>query len=184
MENGADDGAVLATLIKCVNFAAVKHKDQRRKDPEQTPYINHPIGVANLLVEGEVKDMAVLQAAILHDTVEDTDTTNEELVMEFGTKVAGIVAEVTDNKNLDKQERKRLQIVKAASASKEAKLVKLGDKLYNLRDLDRTTPHGWTQERVVEYFHWAAEVVAGCRGNNEFLERELDKLFVKWKVDI
>lgn len=177
-------GEILASVIKCVNFAALKHKDQRRKDPEKTPYINHPIGVAYLLVEGGVRDIDVIQAALLHDTVEDTDTTNEELVQEFGPEVAGIVAEVTDDKNLDKQERKRLQIVHAAEASPKAKLVKLADKLYNLRDLDRTTPSGWTQERVQEYFHWASQVVAGCRGNNSFLEGELDKLFKKWNVSV
>lgn len=184
MDGNSESEAVLAAVIKCVNFAAVKHKDQRRKDPEQTPYINHPVGVAYLLVESGVKDLAVLQAALLHDTVEDTETSHEELVLEFGPKVAGIVAEVTDDKNLDKQERKRLQIINAHSASREAKLVKLADKLYNLRDLERSIPQGWTQERVEEYFQWAAKVVAGCRGNSEFLEGELDKLFVKWKVNL
>ncbi|XP_045613030.1 guanosine-3',5'-bis(diphosphate) 3'-pyrophosphohydrolase MESH1 [Procambarus clarkii] len=173
-----------AAIIKCVNFAAVKHKDQKRKDPERTPYINHPIGVAYLLVEGGVENLDVLQAALLHDTVEDTQTTLEEILNEFGPEVAGIVAEVTDNKTLDKQERKRLQIVKAATASNEAKLVKLADKLYNLRDLDRVMPENWTQKRVEEYFHWAAQVVAGCRGTNVFLEKELDKLFIKRKVPI
>ncbi|KAK8733096.1 hypothetical protein OTU49_006757 [Cherax quadricarinatus] len=184
MSTISHNGTPLAEIIKCVNFAAVKHKNQRRKDPEQTPYINHPIGVAFLLVEGGIDNLAVLQAAVLHDTVEDTHTSNEELVREFGPEVAGIVAEVTDNKSLSKEERKRLQIVKAPLASQEAKLVKLADKLYNLRDLDRATPFGWTPNRVNEYFHWAAKVVAGCRGTNDFLEKELDKLFAKRKVAI
>merc|ERR1719247_3507427 len=146
---------------------------------KNTPYINHPIGVAHLLIEGGVKDVDVILAALLHDTVEDTDTTNEELIQEFGNRVAGIVAEVTDDKNLAKEERKRLQITKAPSKSPEAKLVKLADKLYNLRDLERCTPQGWTQERVQQYFVWAQQVVAGCRGTNQYLESQLDNIFSK-----
>ncbi|XP_068203184.1 guanosine-3',5'-bis(diphosphate) 3'-pyrophosphohydrolase MESH1 [Palaemon carinicauda] len=177
-----NDSSILSSIITCVNYAAIAHKNQRRKDPDKTPYINHPIGVAHILIEAGVEDPAVIQAALLHDTVEDTDTTNEELKELFGSKVAGIVAEVTDDKSLDKQERKRLQIVHAASSSTEAKLVKLADKLYNLRDLDRVTPEGWSEERVEEYFAWAAKVIAGCRGTNALIESELDKLFKKRKV--
>ncbi|XP_066962953.1 guanosine-3',5'-bis(diphosphate) 3'-pyrophosphohydrolase MESH1 [Macrobrachium rosenbergii] len=184
MAEQPSDSSILSSIIRCVNFAAIKHKNQRRKDPEKTPYINHPIGVAHILIEGGVQDPAVIQAALLHDTVEDTDTTNDELKEVFGPKVAGIVAEVTDDKSLDKQERKKLQIVHAASSSPEAKLVKLADKLYNLRDLDRITPEGWSEERVEEYFSWAAKVVAGCRGTNAYIELELDKLFKKRNVTI
>ncbi|KAK7021729.1 Guanosine-3',5'-bis(diphosphate) 3'-pyrophosphohydrolase MESH1 [Halocaridina rubra] len=184
MDNSICNQSVLSAIIKTTNFAAIKHKNQRRKDPEKTPYINHPIGVAYLLVESGLEDVSVIQAALLHDTVEDTDTSNEELVTVFGEKVAGIVAEVTDDKSLEKMERKRLQIVHAASASPEAKQVKLADKLYNLRDLERTTPEGWSETRVNEYFHWAAKVVAGCRGTNSYLENELDKLFIKRNVNI
>ncbi|XP_076061734.1 metazoan SpoT homolog-1 [Oratosquilla oratoria] len=179
----AEDG-VLQLVIRCANFAAIKHKDQKRKDPEGTPYINHPIGVAFLLVEAGVTDPSVIQAALLHDTVEDTETTNEELMGVFGGKVASIVAEVTDDKNLPKQERKQLQIVHAPTKSKEAKLVKLADKLYNLNDLERQTPIGWSEERVQEYFEWAAKVVKGCRGTNAHLEEQLDKLFKKRNVDV
>ncbi|CAD5115734.1 DgyrCDS4680 [Dimorphilus gyrociliatus] len=168
----------LSLLVETVNFAAIKHKAQRRKDPEKTPYINHPIGVARILTEeGKVNDLSVLQAAILHDTVEDTDTTIEEIKEKFGDKVAGIVAEVTDDKHLPKSERKRLQIENAPKKSKEAKLVKLADKLYNLRDLNRATPSGWNPKRVSEYFKWASLVVEGLRGTNHQLEEELDKLF-------
>nr|CAB3252155.1 guanosine-3',5'-bis(diphosphate) 3'-pyrophosphohydrolase MESH1-like [Phallusia mammillata] len=168
----------LQLLVSTANFAAIKHKDQRRKDPDQTPYINHPIGVAEILSkEGNVSDIEVLQGALLHDTVEDTETTFEEIEELFGSNVRGIVAEVTDDKGLPKQERKRLQVVNAPKKSKKAKLVKLADKLYNLRDLNRSTPSGWSQERVEEYFQWAANVVQGLRGTNEALEKELDKLF-------
>jgi len=175
----------LSELMLCVDFAAKKHKTQRRKDPEATPYINHPVGVAHSIAnEGKVDDINVLKAALLHDTVEDTDTTIEEVAEVFGSVVAGIVAEVTDDKDLPAAERKRLQVVNAPKKSKEAKLVKLADKLYNLRDLERATPEGWTKERVEEYFRWSAQVVKGCRGTNEHLEKQLDLLFKKRGIDV
>ncbi|XP_073240825.1 guanosine-3',5'-bis(diphosphate) 3'-pyrophosphohydrolase MESH1-like [Porites lutea] len=171
---------VIGRILEAVQFAAIKHKDQRRKDPEETPYINHPIGVAYILwKEGGIHDSRVLQGAILHDTVEDTNTTLDEIESKFGPEVRHIVSEVTDDKTLPKMERKRLQIVHAKSCSHKAKLVKLGDKLYNLRDLNRVTPEGWTKERVTEYFHWAHKVVEGLKGTNEALEREIYKLFVQ-----
>ncbi|KAK7576610.1 hypothetical protein V9T40_012896 [Parthenolecanium corni] len=170
----------LTDLIKCYNFAAIKHKNQRRKDLEATPYINHPIGVANILTEeGGIYDLDVIKAAVLHDTVEDTDTTFEEIEENFGPKVRSIVAEVTDDKNLSKMERKKQQIEHAKRSSFEAKLVKLGDKLYNLRDLDCQTPVGWTEERVEEYFIWAKQVIDQMRGTNLALEAKLDELFSK-----
>lgn len=134
---------------KCINFAAIKHRDQRRSDSKETPYINHPIGVAYILTsEGNVTDLDVVIAAILHDTVEDTDTSFDEIENEFGSKIRDIVAEVTDDKSLPKMERKRLQIEHALTASREAKLVKLADKLYNLRDLQKEIPKGWTEVRA------------------------------------
>lgn len=167
-------------FTKCVDFAAIKHRDQRRKDSEETPYINHPIGVANILAnEGDVTDLDVLLAAILHDTVEDTDTSFEEIEEHFGADIKNIVMEVTDDKSLPKMERKRLQIEHAKTVSPKAKLVKLADKLYNLRDLERCTPHGWTAERVSEYFIWAKKVVDNLRGTNSKLERLLDDIFRK-----
>ncbi|XP_068597511.1 guanosine-3',5'-bis(diphosphate) 3'-pyrophosphohydrolase MESH1 [Brachionichthys hirsutus] len=167
-----------ALLIETVNFAAEKHRNQRRKDADRTPYINHPIGVARILShEGGVADIEVLQAALLHDTVEDTDTSPAELEGKFGLIVARIVQEVTDDKSLPKQERKRKQVEHAPHCSRQAKLVKLADKLYNLRDLNRSTPNGWTAERVQEYFVWASEVVKGLRGTNSALEERLEELF-------
>ncbi|KAL3065925.1 guanosine-3',5'-bis(diphosphate) 3'-pyrophosphohydrolase MESH1 [Trematomus bernacchii] len=165
-------------LLETVNFAAEKHRNQRRKDPEATPYINHPIGVARIIShEGGVADIEVLQAALLHDTVEDTDTSFAELEAKFGPIVARIVQEVTDDKSLSKQDRKRQQVEHAAHCSRQAKVVKLADKLYNLRDLNRCTPSGWTAERVQEYFVWASEVVKGLRGTNYALEERLEELF-------
>ena len=168
----------IASLIQCTNFAAIKHADQRRKDANKTPYINHPIGVAFILTDmGGVTDMNVLQAALLHDTVEDTDTTFEEIEAQFGKEVRRIVEAVTDDKSKEKQERKRLQIVNAAHSSADVKLVKLADKLYNLRDLLRGAPTGWTEERVQEYFEWSAKVVKGLRNTNKPIEDELDGIF-------
>lgn len=135
-------------------------------------------GVAHILTDlGKVTDLAVIQAALLHDTVEDTDTTLDEIKEHFGDEVARIVDEVTDDKSLPKMERKRLQIEHAPHASHKAKLVKLADKLYNLRDLQRATPTGWSNERIQEYFVFAYNVVAGLRGVNTPIERELDILF-------
>ena len=167
-----------ALLVKCVNFAALKHRDQRRKNSEQSPYINHPIGVAYILTEiGKVDDSATIQAALLHDTVEDTDTSFEEIEKMFGVLVCSIVKEVTDDKTLPKMERKRLQIEHARGASKQAKLVKLADKLHNLRDLTMLPPVGWEESRIQEYFEWSAKVVKGLRGTNRAIEHELDAIF-------
>nr|XP_021397482.1 guanosine-3',5'-bis(diphosphate) 3'-pyrophosphohydrolase MESH1 [Lonchura striata domestica] len=171
-------GSEVAWLLEAVDFAARKHKEQRRKDPEGTPYINHPIAVARILAhEAGVTDLVVLQAALLHDTLEDTATTPAELEARFGAAVRRVVEEVTDDKRLPKAERKRLQIERAPACSRRAKLVKLADKLHNLRDLNRCTPQGWSEERVQEYFRWAARVVAGLRGTSAALEGALQRLF-------
>ncbi|XP_059610686.1 guanosine-3',5'-bis(diphosphate) 3'-pyrophosphohydrolase MESH1 [Phlebotomus argentipes] len=168
----------LKMYTKCVNFAAVKHKDQRRKDKDGTPYINHPVGVAYILTdEAGIWDLPVLLAAILHDTVEDTETTFEEIEEHFGTQVRNVVAEVTDDKTLPKDVRKAKQIENAAKSSYEARLVKLADKLYNLRDLQRCLPVGWTDGRRKEYFRWAKAVVDNLRGTNAILEEALDVIF-------
>ncbi|XP_042329076.1 guanosine-3',5'-bis(diphosphate) 3'-pyrophosphohydrolase MESH1 [Sceloporus undulatus] len=165
-------------VLDAADFSARKHSAQRRKDPEGTPYINHPIGVAQILVqEGGITDLAVLQAALLHDTVEDTATTFAEIEGRFGPEVRRIVEEVTDDKDLPRTERKRLQVERAAGSSRAAKLVKLADKLYNLRDLSRCTPQGWSEQRVQDYFLWASEVVKGLQGTNPALEEKLRLLF-------
>jgi guanosine-3',5'-bis(diphosphate) 3'-pyrophosphohydrolase len=163
-------------ILRAVSFAAQKHRNQRRKDVDATPYINHPIALAKVLKEeGGVADPVVLAAAILHDTVEDTETTPAELQALFGDEITGIVLEVTDEKSLPKVERKRLQIEHAAHASIKAKLVKLADKICNLRDIAESPPADWSDDRKREYFDWAAKVVAGCRGTNSRLEAAFDK---------
>ena len=157
-----------ALVLAAANFAAQKHSTQRRKDPDSSPYINHPIEVAHLLsnVAG-VRDPVVLCAALLHDTVEDTDTTIEEIEAKFGPHIASVVAELTDDKALKKAARKQHQIDAAAGASSAAKLVKLADKTSNLLDMGNAWPAGWDRDRVVEYFDWADAVVARLGHVNE-----------------
>jgi guanosine-3',5'-bis(diphosphate) 3'-pyrophosphohydrolase len=168
----------LAPLLKALSFAAHKHRDQRRKDAEASPYINHPIALAEVLAgEGGVTDLEVLAAALLHDTIEDTATTGEELAREFGARIAAMVAEVTDDTGLPKAERKRLQIEHAAQLSDGAKLVKLADKICNLRDVAERPPAQWDLARRREYFEWAKRVIDGLRGAPGESMRRLEAAF-------
>ncbi|HLU47192.1 MAG TPA: HD domain-containing protein, partial [Planctomycetota bacterium] len=142
-----DDGLVL--LLRAIDIAAKAHRKQRRKDDKETPYINHPIEVARILAdEGGVDDPEIITAALLHDTVEDTATSLDEIRGAFGDRVARIVGEVTDDKSLPKVERKRLQIIHASEISRGARLVKLADKISNLRGLRSSVPKGWDAARV------------------------------------
>ena len=168
----------LTLFFKALHFAADKHRDQRRKDVGATPYINHPIELAELLsYEGQVSDINVLIAAVLHDTVEDTKTTQEELEDTFGYEIASIVMEVTDDKSLTNEDRKRLQIENAATCSSQAKLVKLADKICNLRDMSARPPDGWSLERKRKYFDWSRRIVSQLRGINSNLEEIFDKIY-------
>ncbi len=165
-------------ILRAASFAAHKHSAQRRKDAAASPYINHPLALARVLAEeGGIEDPVVLAAALLHDTVEDTDTTHEELVEVFGSEVATVVAEVTDDRSLPKPERKRQQILHAAHASPAAKLVKLADKICNLRDLGEHPPHDWPVTRRQEYYDWAREVIEGVRGVHPKLEDAFDRAY-------
>ena len=169
-------------FVQALAFSAEKHKNQRRKDAQTTPYINHPIELVNVLVnEGGVVSWDVLCAALLHDVIEDTQTTEAELLAHFGKKVTAIVKELTDDKSLAKDVRKRLQVEHAPFASHEAKLVKLADKISNLRDILRSPPTGWDLKRKQEYFAWAAAVVAGIRGTNSKMEKLFDSLIEQGK---
>ena len=165
-------------VISAISFAADKHRNQRRKDIEASPYINHPIALANILAnEAGIEDEKVLVAAILHDTIEDTETTAQELADLFGDDVTAIVLEVTDDKSLPKAERKRLQVEHAPTISRRAKLVKLADKIANLRDIAASPPADWPLKRQQEYFDWAKAVVDGLRGIHPTLERIFDEAY-------
>jgi guanosine-3',5'-bis(diphosphate) 3'-pyrophosphohydrolase len=167
----------LPLILKALEFASLKHRDQRRKDKDASPYINHPIALANVLNrEGGVTDPVVIAAALLHDTIEDTQTTWQELRGEFGDEIADVVLEVTDVKWLKKDVRKRLQETKAGHATKQARLVKLADKICNVRDMAAHPPAGWSLERRREYFDWAKRVVDRLRGTHPGLERRFDEV--------
>ena len=168
----------LKLLLRALVFAAAKHKNQRRKDVDASPYINHPISLADVLCnEGHITDIEVICGALLHDTVEDTDTEPEELEAEFGKAIRDIVMEVTDDKTLPKGERKQAQIDHAAGISDKAKLVKLADKVSNLRDVANSPPPDWSLERRREYFDWAKAVIDRLRGVDAGLAAVFDTVY-------
>ena len=165
-------------LLSAIAFAADRHRNQRRKDVDASPYINHPIALAHLLATtGGIDDLVVLQGAILHDTVEDTETTRDELVQLFGEKVASVVMEVTDDKYVAKGRRKELQVEHAPHKSREAALVKLADKTCNLRDVAHSPPEKWSLERRREYFDWAKRVVDGLPAVSDKMHASFDAAY-------
>ena len=165
----------LVQVMHAADYAARQHIAQRRKGERAEPYINHLTEVAALLAEAtDGADPVLLMGGLLHDTLEDTDATYEDLVQRFGAEVAALVAEVTDDKSLRKEERKRLQVEKTAGKSRRAKLLKIADKTSNLHSLMASPPKGWTEERLRDYVVWAAEVVQSCRGLNAKLEAAFD----------
>jgi guanosine-3',5'-bis(diphosphate) 3'-pyrophosphohydrolase len=178
-ETFMNDGNI-ALILEAAAFAADRHRNQRRKDEQASPYINHPLAIARILAtEGKVTDPAILCAALLHDTIEDTETSLEELHDRFGAAVAGIVAEVTDDQSLPRAERKRLQVVKAAGKSESARIVKIADKISNLRDIVEAPPASWSDARKRDYFLWAGDVAAGLRGLNPALDSAFDAAYAE-----
>jgi len=170
----------IGLILRALDFAAVKHRNQRRKNQEASPYINHPITIANLLWNAaQVTDPVVIVGAILHDTVEDTDATFEELEQEFGKEVQSLVQEVTDDKSLPKQKRKQLQVEHAAHLSQRAKLIKLADKISNLQDMIASPPHDWSSQRKQEYFEWGKSVIDKIRGTHQGLETIFDEVYTQ-----
>ena len=166
----------ITRILNAATFAAKKHEKQKRKNPEQTPYIIHPLGVAyQLVTTGGVRDADTLIGALLHDTVEDTDTTFEEIETAFGKRVESIVREVTDNKELTRDEIKRLQVINAPHKSPAAAQIKLADKWYNLNDLVNEPPVGWTKERIDIYFTWAEKVTSALPPFNVALKKAIDE---------
>ncbi len=167
----------LTALLQALRFAADKHRDQRRKGAAASPYINHPIEVATVLAEiGGIKDIDVLRAAVLHDTIEDTDTTGAELESLFGARVRSLVEEVTDDKKLPKAVRKQLQIDHAPHMTSGGTAVKFADKICNVADIGDSAPKGWTIERQLVYLDWAIAVVDASTERHEALEREFARV--------
>ncbi len=163
-------------VLEAACFAAHKHTHHRRKNIEDIPYINHPLEVAHLLSSTEgIADEDILCAGLLHDTVEDTGTRAKEITSLFGEAVTAYVLEVSDNKNLPKAERKKLQVLHAGSLSEGATLIKLADRISNLRSIAAEPPKGWTVQRQIDYFTWSMDVFNALRKTG----RPLENLFLK-----
>lgn len=175
----------LTLFLKALNFSAEKHRHQRRKDTAASPYINHPIEVANILwTVGEVYDVTTVIAALLHDTIEDTDATSEEIRRNFGDEVLDLVMEVSDDKSLPKQERKQNQVIHSPHLSRRAQEIKLADKICNVRDIAYAPPGHWPRQRRLDYLHWARAVIDGLRGANEKLEAYFDETLAQARQSI
>lgn len=169
-------------LARAWNFAAERHVNHRRKGDAEEPYVNHLAEVAELVATAtKGEDANLVAAAILHDTVEDTPTLNGELASLFNEDIAALVAEVTDDKSLEKAERKRLQVETAPKKSERAKVLKLADKTSNLRSITKSPPKDWSAERRRDYLEWALKVGEGLRGVNPWLETRFDEAAVRLK---
>ena len=168
-------------VLKATQFAALKHCDQRRKDGK-TPYIIHPISVAMILAEiGSIEDPEILSAALLHDTLEDTDTSAHELDKNFGSRVRIIVEELTDNDMLTFSQSKQMQIENAPYLSKNATLVRIADKISNVSDVIENPPPEWNQKRCNKYVDWAEAVMNNCQKVNQDLENHFFELLTEYR---
>lgn len=162
-------------VAQAAEFAARQHTGQRRKGAAKEPYVNHLAEVASLLAETtDGSEPSLVAAGWLHDTVEDTGATREDIEARFGEAIASLVIEVTDDKRILKAERKRLQIENAPKKSDGAKQIKLADKISNIRSLMLSPPDNWERERLIDYIDWAEKVITGCRGVNPALEKIFD----------
>lgn len=162
----------LCLVLRAAFFSGEKHKDQRRRDASETPYINHPLEVAFILMEeGGVTDAATLAAALLHDVIEDTNTTREELTMVFGREISSLVVELTDLKTTAPEDKKRRELEHAHNLSTKAKQIKLADKTANIRDLATMPPANWSLQRKIDYFDFALEIAkATCEAAPELMK--------------
>ena len=164
-------------LLEALAFAVDRHRFHRRKDRRLSPYVHHLIDVLNLLWQiGGIREEDLLIAGVLHDVIEDTNTTPEEIEATFGAKVLAYVLEVSDDKSQPQAMRKRLQVLTARSKSVGAKHLQLADKIANLQDLNLRPPVGWTVTRRHAYANWAQEVIAPIRGTNESLENLFEEV--------
>jgi (p)ppGpp synthase/HD superfamily hydrolase len=172
--------AILAAAL----FSAERHAKQRRKGAAAEPYINHLLEVAELVSSALVEsDANLVIAALLHDTIEDAGVTREDLVQRFGSDVADLVMELTDDKSLPKQERKRLQIENAPKKSVRAQVIKLADKISNLRSLRSSPPADWDSQRKTDYLEWAKKVVDALSAPNPSLKSEFHKVLRQLECD-
>jgi guanosine-3',5'-bis(diphosphate) 3'-pyrophosphohydrolase len=161
-------------------FAAQRHSGTVRKGRGNEPYVNHLAEVANLVSEASGgADAELIAAAWLHDTIEDTETTREELAERFSVRVAALVVEVSDDMGLPTDERRRLQVVAAPHKSPDAKLIKIADKISNIRGRMVSEPSEDERADLADYVGWAEQVVSGCRGGNAWLDRTFDETVTK-----
>ena len=167
-------------VFKALKFASTKHQFQSRKGKSNPPFINHLIDVSYILQKyGEINDQDILAAAFLHDTIEDTDTSYEELNNQFNENIANMVLDLTDDKSLPANERKRQQILKATTLKANSRMIKLADKISNIKDITLDPPNNWSDERLLAYLHWAKDVVDQIRETNEKLENLFDEWYYK-----
>ena len=181
-ENLSKENQGCVDPVRCImaaaRFAAEKHAQQKRKGENGEPYFNHLLEVADLVAASSPHlDVELVMAAFLHDTVEDTGVTLQEVEQRFGKDVADLVAEVTDDKSLPKETRKQLQVEHTPEKSSRAQTLKLADKISNLRAIISSPPVGWSRERKQQYFEWARQVVSGIASPNQFLKSEFDKAY-------
>jgi guanosine-3',5'-bis(diphosphate) 3'-pyrophosphohydrolase len=170
-------------ILNAIMFAAAKHEGQARKDLVKTPYIMHPIGVCRILwEEGKIRNTNVLVAALLHDVLEDTQTTAAEIEQHFGKRVRDTVQELTNDPALSSEENKQRQVEHASLLSWNAQCVKLADRLYNIRDL-KNLPPSYDKQHIVRYFSWGRKLLHALKGTNENLEHALQKEILKFEVE-
>jgi len=167
------------TILSAARYAAEKHAGQKRKGAAGEPYVNHVIEVAHL-VSTATDDVNVIVAALLHDVIEDTDVTAEEMSKHFGQDVTDLVVEMTDDKLLPKKERKRLQIEQAPHMSVRAQMIKLADKISNLQSILSSPPANWDYERKRQYFEWGKQVVDALSSPNPFLKAEFNRIYQRF----
>ncbi len=168
-----------AILLKAINFAARKHRFQNRKGMDNIPYINHCIQVADSLANiGNEKDTSTLIAAVLHDTLEDTQTELHEIEELFGKEVSDIDTEITDDMSMTPEERKEIQLSQIEKLSVKAKKIRIADKACNIKDISRPGLK-WTKDRKLDYLKYSKDLIDKIRGTNEFLEQEFDRQFEK-----
>lgn len=168
-------------VLNALLYAAECHQSQTRKNMAHTPYIIHPMSVTqNLLSIGHVRDTDVIIASLLHDTIEDTQATYDDLKKRFGEKVEGLVREVTEDNKLAGQKKRKMQIVHALQTSKEASMIKLADKLYNLEALITEPPEKWTRERIDQYFEWSQVVIDNLPDANPDLKAAVHKVILDY----
>ena len=159
-------------ITKAEAYARQNHEGQFRKGEAQEPYVTHVAEVASRVARYGGSESAIA-AAWLHDVVEDCDPEIEDIENLFGSKVAKIVAEVTDDKSLSKQDRKARQVKNAPYKSEEACLVKWADKICNLLSIANSPPP-WDKARKMEYIEWAREVASGLPYSTSTTRQEFE----------